>query len=69
MLIQAAEWGTREQVLHSYELLARYVMPHFQGTMESLESSYNWAVDRRDELTKLRKDSLEKAQRAYRQER
>ena len=69
LLIQAAEWGTREQVLHSYELLARYVMPHFQGTMESLESSYDWAVDRRDELTKLRKDSLEKAQRGYRQER
>ena len=68
LLIQAAEWGTREQVFHSYELLARYVMPHFQNTMESLGSSYDWAVERRDELTKLRKNSLEKAQRAYRQE-
>ena len=31
LLIQATEWGTREQVLHSYELVARYVMPHFPG--------------------------------------
>ena len=46
LLIQATEWGTREQVFRSYELLARYVMPQFQGTMESLTDSYGWAVDR-----------------------
>ena len=65
LLIQATEWGTREQVFRSYELLARYVMPRFQGTMDSLESSYDWAVERRDELTTLRKQSLEKARRAF----
>ena len=65
LLIQATEWGTREQVFRSYELLARYVMPQFQGTMESLAGSYDWAVERRDELTTLRKASLERARRAY----
>ncbi len=65
LLVQATEWGTREQVFRSYELLARYVMPQFQGTMESLAGSYDWAVERRDELTTLRKASLERARRAY----
>ncbi len=65
LLIQATEWGTREQVFRSYELLARYVMPQFQGTIESLEGSYGWAVERRDELTTLRRASLEKARQAF----
>ena len=30
LLVQATEFGTREQVLRSYELMSRYVMPHFQ---------------------------------------
>ncbi|MPZ23028.1 MAG: LLM class flavin-dependent oxidoreductase [Dehalococcoidia bacterium] len=28
------EWTTNEKIRHSYELLARYVAPHFQGTLE-----------------------------------
>ena len=27
------DWAPREKILHSYELLARYVMPHFQGSL------------------------------------
>ena len=33
LLIQAHEWATREKTLKSYELLARYVMPRFQGSL------------------------------------
>ena len=69
LLIQATEWGTREQVFRSYELLARYVMPHFQGTMTSLSESYQWMVDTKDELQALRKRSLEKAHRDYTEKR
>ena len=69
LLIQATEWGTREQVFRSYELLARYVMPHFQGTMTSLSESYQWMVDTKDELQALRKQSLEKAHRDYTEKR
>ena len=65
LLLQASEWGTREQVLHSYELLARYVMPRFQGSLTSLESSQKRAEDNKDRLTELRKQSLERAKRAY----
>ena len=64
-LLQASEWGTREQVLHSYELLARYVMPRFQGSLTSLESSQKRAEDNKGRLTELRKQSLERAKRAY----
>ena len=69
LLIQATEWGTREHVFRSYELLARYVMPHFQGTMTSLSESYQWMVDTKDELQALRKRSLEKAHRDYTEKR
>jgi len=39
LLITATEWGTREQVLHSYELIARYVKPHFQGSLTNLQAA------------------------------
>ena len=39
LLVEATEWGTREQVLHSYELIARYVMPRFQGSLVNLSRS------------------------------
>jgi limonene 1,2-monooxygenase len=65
LLIHANEWGTREQVLHSHELLARYVMPRFQGSVTSLESSERWAGDNKDHLNELRLQAIEKAKRAY----
>ena len=65
LLIQAQEWGTREQVLHSYELVARYVMPHFQGSLVSLAASQAWSSEKRDELNALRNRSLAKATRDY----
>ena len=65
LLVQTTEWGTREQLLHSYELLARYVMPRFQGSLDSLEASEAVSIESRDRLGKLRIESLEKAKRDY----
>ena len=31
LLVQTIDWASRDKMLKSYELLARYVMPHFQG--------------------------------------
>ena len=67
LLIQAQEWGTREQVLHSYELVARYVMPRFQGSLVSLDASQAWSAEKRVELQALRERSLDKAKRDYQQ--
>jgi limonene 1,2-monooxygenase len=65
LLIQATEWATREQVFHSYELLARYVMPHFQGSLVNLKSSQEWSIEQRDYLQSLRRASLQRARDDY----
>lgn len=49
-LVMAHEWADREATLHSYELLARYVAPRFQGSLASLASSRDWAAENRPEL-------------------
>ena len=64
-LIQATEWGTREQVRHSYELLARYVMPHFQGSIASLDRSQQWSEGKKGELLQARKDAMTRARDDY----
>ena len=61
LMIQATEWGTREQVQHSYELVARYVMPEFQGSLVSLRNSRQQSVDIREELQVMQQNSLQKA--------
>jgi limonene 1,2-monooxygenase len=46
----AHEWADREATLHSYELFAREVMPHFQGSIPSLVNSRDWAAENRPEF-------------------
>ena len=65
-LIQANEWGTSEQVKRSYELLARYVMPHFQGSLENIVTSQKWSEDNRDKLGALRTKAYDKASADFR---
>jgi len=65
LLVQATEWGTREQVLRSYELIARYVKPHFQGSLVNLQASRAWSSGKRDELMQLRTQAIEKAKQDY----
>ena len=64
-MIQATEWRTREQVLHSYELIARYVKPHFQGSLANLQASRAWSSAKREEIMDLRAQAIEKAKREY----
>ena len=65
LLVQATEWGTREQVLHSYELMARYVMPKFQGSLTSLETSVAWTMEKRAELVGLNLKAMDRAKEDY----
>ncbi len=65
LLVQATEWGTREQVLHSYELIARYVMPQFQGSVASLGESQAWSIAKRTELVEMNTRAMNKAQESY----
>jgi len=43
-LVMAHEWANREKTLRSYELLARYVIPHFTGMLDPLRASYDTVV-------------------------
>ena len=61
LLVQATEWANREQVMHSYELIARYVVPHFQGSLASLESSQQWAAQKRHDLMAKRNQAIARA--------
>ena len=64
-LVQATEWGTREQVLHSYELVARYVKPYFQGSLANLHHSAEWSAAKKGEIMTLRTQAIEKAKQDY----
>jgi limonene 1,2-monooxygenase len=47
ILFRAHEWANREQTLRSYELFARYVMPQFQGSLDTIAGSQVWARENR----------------------
>src|SRR5690606_36286753 len=49
-LTMATEWADRPAMMRSYELMARYVMPHFQGSAASTEASRDWAAENRPEF-------------------
>ena len=49
-LQMAHEWADREATMKSYELIARYVMPHFQGATEGTVRSRDWAAENRPEF-------------------
>jgi limonene 1,2-monooxygenase len=42
ILLNAHEWASTAETHKSYELLARYVAPHFQGQLEAIESNRGW---------------------------
>jgi limonene 1,2-monooxygenase len=50
ILFRAHEWATREQTLRSYELFARYVMPHFQSSLGPIIGSNAWARENRKQV-------------------
>jgi limonene 1,2-monooxygenase len=49
-LVMGHDWADRAATLRSYELLARYVMPAFQGSTASLTASRDWAAENRPEF-------------------
>jgi limonene 1,2-monooxygenase len=65
LAILAHEWASREKILHSYELLARYVMPVFQGSLTSLERSNAWAQKESGALFAKVTASIERAHEAW----
>jgi limonene 1,2-monooxygenase len=49
-LLMGHEWADTAATRHSYELIARYVAPEFQGTSRTLTASRDWAAENRPEF-------------------
>jgi limonene 1,2-monooxygenase len=49
-LVMAHEWADRAQTERSYELLARYVLPRFQGSAQRTTASRDWAAANRPQF-------------------
>jgi limonene 1,2-monooxygenase len=49
-LLMAHEWADRVATLKSYELIAREVMPAFQGSATTLTASRDWAAENRPQF-------------------
>ncbi|HEY7648709.1 MAG TPA: LLM class flavin-dependent oxidoreductase [Methylomirabilota bacterium] len=62
LLFRAHEWANREQTLKSYELFARYVMPRFQGLLDTVRGSNDWARGNRKTIFS---PNVEAIRRAY----
>ncbi len=65
LMVLVADWTTRDKVLHSYELLARYVFPHFQGTLAGIKTTARWASERKEVMQGGRLAGLKRADELY----
>ncbi|MGW0507031.1 LLM class flavin-dependent oxidoreductase [Micromonospora sp. NPDC003241] len=61
LLVNTQDWATREQTKHSYELLARYVAPHFTGALESRRASQRWVSDNRGDFSAQAREAARRA--------
>jgi len=53
-LQQVHNWADWDATKRSYELYARYVMPHFSGDNRARVESFDWCTAHREELTEKR---------------
>jgi limonene 1,2-monooxygenase len=60
ILLQAHNWADWEKTKHSYELYARYVMPHFTQANRARDESYRWVTAHTGQLTDLRQAAAKK---------
>jgi limonene 1,2-monooxygenase len=60
-LSQHVDWADWDQCMKSYELYARYVMPHFNNANANRQSTYDWMQERNVDLLALRRGAAQKA--------
>jgi limonene 1,2-monooxygenase len=49
LLVYVADWTTWEKTNRSMQLLARYVAPHFTGSIIRPQESIDWAITSREQ--------------------
>jgi limonene 1,2-monooxygenase len=64
-MIRVEDWAPRDKIHRSYELLARYVMPQFQGSLKGIINSNQWASERKEALQANRTAGLKRASDSF----
>ena len=54
-LSMSHDWADFEQTKRSYELIARYVMPRFNGQLAPRDAANRWAKEKHDEFAEMRR--------------
>jgi limonene 1,2-monooxygenase len=67
-LNMAQEWADRPAMWRSYELMARYVFPHFQGSATSTTASRDWAAANRPDFIAAATSAVMNAVQSHHQE-
>ena len=65
LLLSANEWASREATMKSYEMIARYVMPRFQGSLVGIQDSYQRSVEQSQAIGVARAAALERAHQTF----
>jgi limonene 1,2-monooxygenase len=65
LMVQTVDWADTEHMHHSYELIARYVMPRFQGSLAGIVASREAAAKGLDHIREVRAAALAKAREDY----
>ncbi|HEX2036777.1 MAG TPA: LLM class flavin-dependent oxidoreductase [Chloroflexota bacterium] len=65
VLLWAHEWASRDATRRSYELLARYVMPHFQESLPGIRASADWAAAHAQDFRTRAAQAIEQAHQDY----
>ncbi len=58
-LAQHVDWADWDQCMKSYELYARYVMPHFSGANKNRQATYDWMQERNADLLAMRRGAAQ----------
>jgi limonene 1,2-monooxygenase len=61
LLLRAEDWAPRDKLHRSYELLARYVMPQFQGSLTGIIDSQQRSASMKESLQANRRAGLKRA--------
>jgi limonene 1,2-monooxygenase len=67
--VMANDWASREKTMKSHEILARYVMPKFQGSTIPIEYSQQWTEKRSKPLFDSSVKAIVKAMHDYKEHR
>ena len=65
LLLRAEDWAPRDKLHRSYELMARYVMPQFQGSLTGIIDSQRRSASQKESLQANRRAGLRRATDTY----